>query len=131
MKFKMNGRTWTIKEVDQKWFWEDDGKLDEMNNREHFFGRTCFSEQMICLDKDISAEQKRKTLYHELLHCYIGMYIGFSGIGEQNEEFVCDLTANAHDIINEIVEKYFNRGKTMAELAAEYEIKNKSLQSKK
>jgi len=111
MKFEMNSRTFIIKEVDQKWFWEDDGKLNEMNNREHFFGRTSFNEQMICLDKNISAEQKRKTLYHELLHCYIGMYIGFSGIGEQNEEFVCDLTANSHDIIHNIVEQYFKEVK--------------------
>lgn len=109
MNFEINGRNWKIKEIEQKYFWEDDGELDKMNNEEYFFGRTKYDLQEIWICKDISIEQKRKTLYHELLHCYRGMYLTFSTLDGQNEELWCDICANSHDIIHKIVEDYFNR----------------------
>lgn len=108
MKFKINNRQWEIKEVEQKMFWEDDNDLENMNNKEHYFGRTHFHTQEIWLDKDIPIDLKKKTLYHELLHCYRGCYIGFCELNQCDEDFWCDLSANSHDKIHRIVEEYFN-----------------------
>ncbi len=111
MKFKMNDREWIIKEVEQEKFWEDDNKLDEMNNDSYFFGRTKFDKQEIWIWGKISKEQKRKTLYHELLHCYRGSYVCFADLSNCDEDFWCDLSANSHDIIHNIVEDYFKKEK--------------------
>ena len=53
---------------------------------------------------------KRKTLIHELTHCYIREYITHE---EKNysEEMVADISANSHDIIHKIVEDYFKGDK--------------------
>lgn len=106
MKFEMNSRNWIIREVEQKKFWEDDNAVQKENDG-NFLGRTLFAKQEIWLDRNISNEQKRKTLYHELLHCYKGMYITFNDL-PVDEEMLCDISANSHDIIHNIVEKYFD-----------------------
>ena len=111
MKFKMNNREWEIKEVEQSVFWEDDGQLDKMNNNEYYFGRTKFNLQEIWIDKTLKLDLKKKTLYHELLHCYRGCFMCFYDLDNQNEDFWCDLSANSHDIIHEIVERYFKNEK--------------------
>ena len=105
--FKINNITWQIVEVPQKQFWKDSNNLENMNNNEHYYGRTKNNLQEIWIDKDISEELKRKTLYHELMHCYIESYICLYDLDNQSEEFWCDLTANSHDIIHSIVEEYF------------------------
>src|SRR5574344_1488799 len=107
MKFKMNGRNWKIREVEQKEYREDDGKKQPSDDGE-FFGRTLFKKQEIWLDKNLKNEQKKQTLYHELLHCYKGMYITFTDISF-NEELLCDISANSHDIIHKIVNDYFKK----------------------
>ncbi len=107
MKFKMNDREWTIKEVDQEEFWKDDNELDKMNNKEHYFGRTHFHTQEIWLDKDMPVDLKKKTLYHELMHCYRGCYFTFASLDGQDEDIWCDISANSHDMIHEIVKEYF------------------------
>lgn len=103
--FYMNNSKWTIYEVEQKLFWEDDGKLDEMNKVDYFLGRCKFELQEIWLYENLPLEQKKKTLYHELLHCYKASYLTFNNI-EGDEDFWCDVTANSHDIIHSIVEEY-------------------------
>jgi len=109
MKFKMNNLDWTIKEIKQDEFWKDDKK--EKDNNTFFFGRTKYDIQEIWIDENLTKEQKRKILYHELLHCYKGSYIAFCNLDNQEEELWCDLTANSHDIIHDIVEKYFKEVK--------------------
>lgn len=109
MKFIMNNREWEIKEVEQKTFWEDDDELDKMNNKEHYFGRTKFALNEIWIDKDLPISLKKKTLYHELMHCYKGCYICFYEINNQDEDFWCELISNSHDVIHEIAEKYFSK----------------------
>lgn len=106
-EFKMNDRVWHIVEVEQKTFWEADNELDKMNSREYYFGRTMFDTNLIWLWKDASQEQKRKTLVHELLHCYRGCYVTFNDI-ECDEDFWCDMCGNSHDMIHDIVERYFD-----------------------
>lgn len=107
MKFKMNNRTWEIKEVDAKWI------LDLLNEESpgstYCFGATKYNLQTIFLNKEMPNETKKQTLYHELMHCYIWNYL--SNQFEYNEEQLCDISANSHDIIHKIVEDYFKGDK--------------------
>ena len=57
-------------------------------------------------DKDLCQERKRNTLLHELGHCYIITFITHQD-KNYNEEDVVDIISNAHDIIRNIVDKYF------------------------
>ena len=101
MKFEMNGVEYTIKEVEQKEFW--DYQVDEQDG--YYYGQSHFQTQEVWIDKDLPAEKKKKTLYHELTHVYIREYLTSRDI-EPNEEILCDIVANSHDIIHEIVENY-------------------------
>lgn len=109
MKFKINGRTWKIKELSQeeirqhKADYKYDGNVAETGK---YYGETYFDEQTIYLDKDLHEEQKRFTLMHELGHCYIGTFICHQD-KQYNEEEVVDLISNSHYIIHKIVEDYF------------------------
>ena len=49
---------------------------------------------------------------HELMHCYIEEYISLS-LEEYDEETMCNISANSHDIIHEIVDTYFNKEITL------------------
>ena len=106
MKFKMNDRTWEIKEVDEQSIIDilqpqEEEKIIVAN------GVTDFQQQMIFLNEKLHLEMKKQTLYHELMHCYIRCYIIFNQLAEINEEMLCDISANSHDIIHKIVEDYF------------------------
>lgn len=109
MKFKMNNRTWDILELDQKKFWEADGKIQTEKDGD-FFGRCLFKDQEIWLDKELTTEQKRQTLMHELMHCYIGSYLTYN-VDSYTEDTLCDISANSHDIIDKIVNDYFKEVK--------------------
>lgn len=109
MKFKINNREWKIKEVEQKAFWEDDNELEKMNNKDHYFGRTKVTLNEIWIDKDIPTSLKKKTLYHELIHCYRASFICFYSLDNQDEDFWCELISNSHDIIHKIVDDYFKQ----------------------
>ena len=47
---------------------------------------------------------------HELMHCYIDCYVSFQAV-VYNEEILCHISANSHDIIHKIVEDYFKAKK--------------------
>ena len=101
MKFTMNNVEFTIKEVEQeemkKWHCdEEDG---------YYYGQTHFMTQEVWIDKTLSKEKKRKALIHELTHCYIREYLTSRDISP-DEEVLCDISANSHDIIHKIVEDY-------------------------
>lgn len=104
MRCTINGAKYLIKEVEQKDFVEhgehnkDDG---------YFFGQTHFDIQEIWLCKSLSKEKKKKTLIHELTHVYIHEYLTTQEI-QPNEETLCDIHANCHDLIHNIIEKYFS-----------------------
>lgn len=108
-KFKMNNRTWKIIELSQEEIrqhienYKYDGKPSEIGR---YYGQTYTDEQIIYIDKDLHIEQKRITLMHELMHCYINSYIIHTE-QQYTEEDVCDISSNSHDIINKIVETYF------------------------
>lgn len=104
MKFVMNNVEFTIKEVEQeemkKWLGdEQDG---------YYYGQTHFMTQEVWIDKILSKEKKKKTLIHELTHCYIREYLTSRDISP-DEEVLCDISANSHDIIHKIVEDYFRK----------------------
>ena len=103
MKFKINDRKWEIKEVNQDKMRELEHDVDSKNT---YFGLTIYEEQKIYLLEDLKSEQKRQTLIHELFHCYIGVYASFQDF-QINEEVVCNLVGNSHDIIHKIVVDYF------------------------
>lgn len=106
MKFKMNNHTWEIIDVTRQEI-KDIYKKETNEDAFYLYGLSMIGEQIIYLNKDIKPEKKRKTLMHELMHCYKAEYISLS-IDNIDEELLCDLCANSHDIIHEIVERYFH-----------------------
>ena len=101
MRFKMNNRTWYIKEVSKKFLDEkypggEDGEI---------FGITDYQEQIIYIWEDLHDEQKTQTLIHELTHCYIGCYMSFEDMS-WHVDVICNMVANSHFIINDIVTTY-------------------------
>ena len=102
MKFKMNNCFYEIKEVSQEELQRE--IADEEDG--YYYGQTRFQKQIILMDKDLSIERKRKTLIHELTHIYIREYLTTIDISH-DEEVLCDIHANCHDIIHEIAEDYF------------------------
>lgn len=100
MKFKMNNSEWEIKEIDNTQM-----NIIENNNDDFIHGVTRYSENVIYINKD--TPNKKKTLYHELLHCYMYEH-GFNQWNKKfNNEDVCEIFSNSHDIIHKIVEDYF------------------------
>lgn len=103
MKFKINNREWKIIEADKETLLEEYKKYDEQAY--YCFGMTQYETQTIFINKEMNKEVKKQTLYHELMHCYIWSYSNIHS--DYSEEEVCDLSANSHDMIQNIVEKYF------------------------
>lgn len=107
MKFKINNKTWEIKELSQKEMREELKKHNDcLEEYGKYYGLTFADIQTIFLDKDLCTERKRSTLLHELGHCYILTYITHQS-KNYNEEDVADIISNSHDIIRNIVDKYF------------------------
>lgn len=105
MKFKINSHEWEIIEESKqavKERYEDATKEETIE----VFGLTNFCEQKIYINRDMHKDLKRHTLMHELLHCYIAEYCSIEQ-NNYNEEVICDISANSHDIIHKIVEDYF------------------------
>ena len=71
-----------------------------------YYGLTFHDSCLIYLDKDLPLGRKKKTLIHELTHCYITTYITHLD-NEYNEEMICDIVANSNSFINDIMKKYF------------------------
>lgn len=104
MKFEINGSYYTINEVSQ-----DELQKEIASDEDgYYYGQTRFRKQLILIDKDLPKERKKKTLYHELIHVYIREYVSTRDI-DLTEELLCDISANSHDMIHEIVKHYFER----------------------
>lgn len=116
MKFKMNSREWTIKEISQSEI-KNIQNIRRANEEENikavdtrYYGVTYCDEHKIYIDKDLQEDRKRATLIHELAHCYIFNYITHCE-KQYSEEDVADIVSNSYDIIHEIVGKYFEKKK--------------------
>lgn len=114
MKFKMNDRDWEIIELSQEKIREKfrEYKYDGEPKEGKYFGLTYIDTQKIYIDKDLHVQQKVQTLLHELMHCYIGSYLSCSQEQMFNEELLCDISANSHIMISNIICKYFNINKS-------------------
>ena len=100
--FTMNGSEYTIKETCQE---EIKRHINNANN-DFYYGLTVFQDDLIYLEKSLSHDKKRKTLIHELMHVYIAEFVTTQTI-DYDEELLCDICANAHELVNEIVNDYF------------------------
>ena len=117
MKFKMNGIEYTIKEVSQteyKEYRKNEDTLTECKETDTstgvYFGESHHYQNIIFLDERLPIDRKRKTLIHELTHCYIAEYICHEE-KTFDEEMLADISSNSHDIIHKIVEDYFKERK--------------------
>ena len=100
----MNNHDWEIVEESRQVVKEK--YEDAMNEKTiEVFGLTNFCEQKIYINKDMNKDLKEHTLMHELLHCYIAEYCSIEQ-NDYNEEVMCDICANSHNIIHKIVEDY-------------------------
>lgn len=113
MKIELNGVEYEIKEVSQNEYKELRLKEDEdtgCNSSDTkngiFFGASHHYTCKIYLDATLPKDRKRKTLLHELTHCYIAEYITHEDVTFDGE-MVADIVANSFDIINNIIKKYF------------------------
>ena len=102
MKFKMNNMEWTIEVISN----DKMNTLCSSDSSETFtHGITRYDELVIYLNE--TAPDKRKTLYHELTHCFMYEFGHNQHEKEFNNEDVCEISACSHDIIHKIVEDYF------------------------
>ena len=102
MNFTVNGDKWHISEATNEQLLQS---LDPGDTSKYIFGLTSRSQHRIYINSQICEGQKKKTLLHELMHCYLWEY----GICMDtfNEESVCDLFAGAYMLAKPIYEKYF------------------------
>ena len=107
MKFFMNGHEWELLEVSKERIKEIYEK--EMNEEALMvYGLTKYDNHKIYINEELCFDMKRKTIMHELMHCYKEEYISLE-LDEISEETLCNISANSHDIIHRIVADYFDR----------------------
>lgn len=105
MKFKMNNHEWQLLEISK----EEIKKIYEEETKEEtlmVYGLTKFDNHKIYINKELCFDMKRKTIMHELMHCYKEEYISLE-FDDIDEEMLCNISANSHDIIHKIVKDYF------------------------
>ncbi len=90
MEFSINGINWTMEYADS-----DKDFLNDGDNT--ILGLTKFLEQTIYIRKGMSKELTRRTVIHELCHCFL-FSLGFS-MDCYTEETMCDLFGNYADHI--------------------------------
>lgn len=104
--FQINGSEYTIKETCQ----EEIKRHIKNDDNDFYYGVTVYQDNLIYLEKSLSHDKKRKTLIHELMHVYIAEFVTTQTI-DYDEEILCDICANANEIVNEIVDSYFEEDK--------------------
>lgn len=116
MNFVLNGLNWKIEELSQQ---EIKSIVNKRKNNDDedikstdtmYFGLTYHDKCIIYLDKDLPIDRKKKTLIHELTHCYIGCYITHQE-KSYDEEMVCDIVSSSFYLIELIVNDYFKEKK--------------------
>lgn len=99
MKFKCNNTEYEIVEKE---------KLEN----EELVGLTDYQKKQVLLKK-LDRDFMIKTLKHELTHVWLYEYEHNQDEKEFNNEDVCEIVACSNDFINEVVEKYITKEKTL------------------
>lgn len=117
MKVKINSVEYEIIEVTQKeykTYRKEEYEVLECKKEDLtegiYYGATHSFTNKIFLSKEQPSDRKRKTLIHELTHAYINEYVVHQD-KNYDEEMVADIVANSYDIIHNIVDNYFKKGK--------------------
>jgi len=106
MKFQINNDEWKIEKINNA----EMNIIVSSDKRETFtHGTTQYDCNTIYINEE--TPNKRKTLYHELMHLYMYEYGHNQWNKEFNNEDVCEISASSHDFIHNIVEEYFNSKK--------------------
>lgn len=101
--FNINDMVWSIEKKSQK---EIKALVDSCDDNGTYFGLTVYSTHSVYLWDGLCEEQAERTLMHELMHVYVFSYITSDSTKIYSEEDLCDISANSHDIIEDIVKKY-------------------------
>lgn len=101
MEFKIKDRTWKVKLISQNEFIRTADEKETL-----FFGQCDYITQTIYILADLSYEQSKQTLIHELTHAFMYVY-GFGHITEQVPlEIMCDFVGCYAEEIVKIAEKF-------------------------
>ena len=105
MKFIINNDEWHIKEI-------SNAEMNVLCSSDKIQSFTHGTTQYDCNTIYINEETplKRKTLIHELTHCFMYEYGHNQHQKEFNHEDVCEICASSYDIIQDIIKKYFKEG---------------------
>jgi hypothetical protein len=99
MKFKINGSTWTIKEIPKEKF--------EIQ-AEGCIAESCYLLQEIHLLPN--SKSKKADLKHELCHVWLYEYGHLQNDNDKyHYEQVCEIVAKSNDFINKVVTDYFKK----------------------
>lgn len=99
MQIKIKDQIWLIKTVPTK-------EMPDLAEGKVYFGVTKYLEQEIYINSEVSNQQQRQTLIHELTHAFMNVY-GFGAITDQVPlEIMCDFIGCYADEIVEIATKY-------------------------
>ena len=100
IKFKINGHEWNIE------IRPEEDLLKEYHKRQpnaySCLGLTFYKEHKIWISEELCDDEKRRTLIHELTHCYIWEN-GFYNVDFNNEELICDFVASIYNFINNLL----------------------------
>lgn len=100
IKFKINGHKWNIE------IRPEEDLLKEYHKRQPdayaCLGLTFYKEHKIWIAEELCDDEKRRTLMHELTHCYIWEN-GFYNVDFNNEELICDFVASIYNFINNLL----------------------------
>lgn len=122
MKFKINNSNWEIKEISNS----EMNMMESSDLKDTFtHGTTQYDKNIIYLNKE--SANKRRTLYHELTHCFMYEFGHNQHEKEFNHEDVCEICACSHDLIHEIAEQYFNGTEVTMSIEINSDMIKKSL----
>lgn len=103
----INGLKWDIQLADREY-------LIDRYNHEHeekctyAFGVTDYVNHIVYINKELSPQQFKKTLLHELTHAYIWS-VGMCNYDDFSEENVCDIVSSCLEIIYKIADDFLSK----------------------
>lgn len=102
MEIKIKNQTWSIIFFHNSSFYQESSDKETI-----YYGQTNYLNQQIYIHMDLSIEQQKQTLIHELTHAFMHVY-GFGEITEEIPiEIMCDfMGCYAEDIVsiaNEVI----------------------------